>query len=86
MSRVVGNGYNAVLVAGGLDAPEAVERDAAAREIVLACYLYGIPGPRGWSSATWAALKVLHPQAAAHYEAHEDWRLTLDTFWPGEEQ
>ena len=50
----------------------------------MAHRLYGIPKPRGWSGAVFEALKVLHPQAAAHLAEHEDAEATLVAFWPEE--
>lgn len=80
----MGSGADAALVAGGLDAPDAVAADAAAKGLVMAHRLYGIPKPRGWSGAVFEALKVLHPQAAAHLAEHEDAEATLVAFWPEE--
>ena len=47
--------------------------EEAARAIIMAHYLYGIPQPRGWSGPVFDALRVLHP---------EDPRATLHAFWP----
>ena len=79
MSKLLGTGLDACLVAGGPDAPEAVSRRRAVRLILLGSYLYGRNGThgmdepvRGWRGCIFDALAELHPEAAAHLHEHQD--------------
>lgn len=80
MSRIIGTGESAALVAGGLDSPEAEARNAAARELVRYLYIHGMPF-KGYDPLV-GALRALHPRAADHYEASRDPHATLCEFWP----
>ncbi len=84
MSRLLGTGFVAVLIAGGAEAPDVVTRKRAVRRLLHGIWLYARDGDhgverapvRGWRSDIYAALEELHPEAAAHLERGQDGHAT----------
>lgn len=84
MSKILGTGPDAIPVVGGEDAPQAVAIREAVRKLLHGIYLYGRDGGhgaergpcRGWRGDIYEALALLHPEAAAHLDKHQDGRLT----------
>lgn len=90
MSRLIGSGERAVLIAGGLEAPDVVSRRRAVRHILRGFSLYerdgehGAKAPvRGWRGLVFDALQELNPEAAAHLINHQDARATWLKFCAG---
>lgn len=64
MSRIIGTGSDAMLVAGGDEAPITRAQRHAVVELLRGWYLYGSAGCRGWNGCMFEALKALNPIAA----------------------
>ena len=87
MSKLLGTGPDACLVAGGPDAPEAVSRRRAVRHLLRGIWLYGQAegrgqetAERGWRGLIFDALAELHPEAAAHLAKHNDSTATWELY------